>query len=747
MNVCGRWSCICLPGDAVAWRIERSEGNHSMTRVLSRTAKLGVLALVAAALAAIAAPAATAKGFKTIPTLRVMIAPTTAPRGTLPDAMKSRLEALAGVPVTVIATTRTGAVDLALGGPRDRASLEAVAKALRADRNVLWAETRERTIQPKSGIDSAASQLPGRKLMVRLADGADAKASLARIEAAAGAPLTHERTIGNVQIYALAQATTLANLEAIARKVEGDPLVRHADPVRRVVPHALPNDPLFAQQWSLDTVNAAAAWTLGTGHAGMVVAVVDTGILPHPDLDGRVLPGHDFISDAERARDGDGRDANARDEGDWLDAADCGGFGSAPSFFHGLFVAGQIAATGNNGEGIAGLDWAAKILPVRVLGKCGGTIEDVLAGVLWASGVPIDGAPQNRHPAKVINLSLGGFGECAAAIQESIDDALAQGSVVIASAGNESDDASLYSPANCSGVITVGALSRSGNRSSYSNFGRRIDISAPGGDGDVDGLILSTHYTGTTVPGEPAYDFGMGTSFSAPLVSGTVSLMLARNPNLTAGQVLATLQGTTRDFPAGSACGFAGFCGAGILDAGFAIQSTVPAITNPPEGAVAVVEFHDAALDHYLITADANEMALLDTQSRWQRTGYLFYAWQHPSQAPAGTSPRPVCRFHAGAEHQIDSHYFTADAAECDFVRTRSADVWTLQNEAAFWIEVPDAAGQCRDGTLPVYRFFNARRDANQRFTTDLSVRRGMLNRVWVADGPGANGAAFCALI
>jgi serine protease len=688
-----------------------------------------------------------AKAFKTIPTLRVMIAPSAAPRGTLPETMKARLEGLAGGPVTVLATTRTGALDLSLGGPRDRASLEAVAKALRADRNILWAEARERTIQPKSELADAAAQLPGRKLMVRLADGTDAHAAQSRIESAAGVALAHERTIGNVQIYALAQTTTLGNLESIARKLEGDPLVLHADPVRRVVPHAVPNDPLFAQQWSLENINVASAWTLGTGNSGMVVAVVDTGILPHPDLNGRVLPGHDFISDPERARDGDARDTNPRDEGDWIDGGDCGGFGSFPSFFHGLFVAGQIAATGNNGEGIAGLDWSAKILPVRVLGKCGGTMEDVLAGVLWASGVHINGAPHNQNPAKVINLSLGGFGECAAAIQESIDDALAQGSVVIASAGNESDDASLYSPANCSGVITVGALSRSGNRSSYSNFGRRIDISAPGGDIDEDGLILSTHYTGTTVPGDPTYDSGMGTSFSAPLVSGTVSLMFARNPQLTAGQILATLQGTTRDFPAGSACGFAGFCGAGVLDTGFAIQSTVPAITNPPAGAVAVVEFYDAAADHYLITTDANEMAQLDTNPRWQRTGYLFYAWQDPSQAPAGASPRGVCRFYAGPGVQIDSHYFTADVAECNFVRTQSANVWTLQSLAAFWIEVPDGAGQCREGTLPVYRFFNGRRDANQRHTTDLSVRRGMLNRVWVADGPGANGAAFCALI
>jgi subtilisin family serine protease len=355
----------------------------------------------------------------------------------------------------------------------------------------------------------------------------------------------------------------------------------------------------------------------------------------------------------------------------------------------------------------------------------------------------------NPHPAKVINLSLGGHGPCTAAEQEAIDDAIAQGTVVVAAAGNDTDDASFFSPANCSGVITVGALSRNGERSSYSNFGRRIDISAPGGDVDVDGLILSTHADGATVPGEFGYDFGIGTSFAAPLVSGTLSLMLARNPNLTVGQALSILQGSASDFTLFSSCAFGGFCGIGVLNAGRAMASTIPAATNLPPGAVAVVEYYDAALDHYLMTGDLAEMQSLDTfgSARWQRTGHVFYAWAEPSFAPAGVTPRGVCRFYAGPDKQIDSFYYTADAGECSFVIANGSTVWMLQSTSAFWVEVPDGAGNCREGTLPVYRFFNGRRDANQRHTIDLSVRRAMLNRSWVPDGKGANGSAMCSLI
>jgi serine protease len=710
-----------------------------------RRAVLAAVALPVFCAIALGSPiAAQAKSTKALPTLRVMLNPATAPRGTLPDAARERLAALADASLVLVGTTRTGALELAVAGPRDVASLETMAARLRGDRLVLWAEAgAPRMVRPKAS--TAAQREVGRKLLVRLADGADPTAAAPRLAEIAGVPLTIERAIGPVHVVALAQNTPVAALDAIARKLEQDPVVRYADAVRRVRPAAAPNDPLFAQQWSLTNVDAEAAWTQGPGSPDVTVAVVDTGILPHPDLAGRLLPGYDFIVDPGTARDGDARDPNPRDEGDWQDDGDCAESAPMPSFFHGLFVAGQIAANANNGEGIAGLDPSAKILPVRVLGKCGGTVEDLLEGMLWASGVPIDGVPPNPNPAQVINLSLGGHGTCAAAIQEAVDDALAQGTVIVVAAGNESDDANDYAPGNCSGVINVGALSRSGDRAGYSNWGRRIDVSAPGGDVDDDGQILSTHYTGATVPGAPDYERGIGTSFAAPLVSGTLSLMLARNPNLTPGQALSILQGTARDFPVGSPCSLGGFCGTGMLDAGLAVQATIPASANPPAGTASVVEFYDATLDHYFVTSDPLEIATLDTDTpRWRRTGHVFYAWIDPTQAPPGVSPQPVCRFYAGPEQQIDSHWFSADPVECDAVHAPGSH-WTRETSAAFWVEMPAIDGQCRAGTLPVHRFFNNRRDANQRHTVDLSVKRAMINRAWVPDGKGANGAAFCA--
>jgi serine protease len=719
-----------------------------MSRTSCRAAVRTLAAALVASLALAAAAPVFAKTAKTMPTLRVMLNPVTAPRGSLPDSARTRIESLAGAPVTVAAVTRTGALDLAIGGPRDRAALQALAGKLRTERSVLWVEVTEaQTVRPKSAIAAKAAQQSARKLLVRFDDGVDSASVVGRLSALAGAHATIERSIGAVHVIALAWTLPMYELEAIARKFETDPGVRYADPVRRVTAYRVPNDPLYSQQWALENMSASTAWDAGTGSSSVTVAVVDTGMLDHPDLAGRVLPGHDFIVDVDSARDGDARDGNPRDEGDWTDDGDCSGFGAQPSFFHGLFIAGQIAANANNDLGIAGLDWAAKILPVRVLGKCGGTFDDIAAGIAWSAGFSVDGAPTNPHPARVINLSLGGFGSCPAAVQEVIDDALAQGTVVVAAAGNESDDASFFSPANCSGVITVGALGRTGERSSYSNFGRRVDISAPGGDVDVDGQILSTHAAGDTVPGDFNYDVGIGTSFAAPLVSGTLSLMFARNPNLTVGQTLSLLQGSSSDFALHTSCAFGGFCGIGMLNAGGAMASTIPAITNLPPGAVAVVEYYDAALDHYLITSDPVEIQNLDTfgGARWQRTGHVFYAWADPAAAPAGVFPRGVCRFYAGPEQLIDSFFYTADAGECSFVT--SNPVWSLQTSAAFWVEVPDAAGSCREGTLPVYRFFNGRRDANQRHTIDLSVRRAMLNRVWVPDGKGANGAAMCSLI
>ena len=256
--------------------------------------------------------------------------------------------------------------------------------------------------------------------------------------------------------------------------------------------------------------------------------------------------------------------------------------------------------------GMSGIDLFANIVPVRVLGECGGTDVDVFEGMLWASGVQIAGVPPNPYPAKVINMSLGGFGTCPNAVQDAIDDAMAQGAVVVVAAGNESSDTSDFAPSGCNGVITVGASTVSGDITFYSNFGRRVDISAPGGD--FDAAVLSLSNDGQTVPGNEAYATEIGTSASAPHVSGVVSMMLARDPTLTAGRVLSILQGTARDFPLNSICRNGNVCGAGLLDAGLAMASTIPGGAVPPPGAFTVVEYYRADLDHYRYLTDPGEI-------------------------------------------------------------------------------------------------------------------------------------------
>ena len=270
--------------------------------------------------------------------------------------------------------------------------------------------------------------------------------------------------------------------------------------------------------------------------------------------------------------DGDGRDTDPSDPGDWIDAADIasGNFpdvGSANSSFHGTHVAGTIGAATDNGIGVAGINWVSKILPARVLGKCGGYLSDVADAIRWSAGLTVPGVPANANPARVLNLSLGGPGSCGATMQDAINDALTANAVVVVAAGNGNVDASQSTPGNCNGVITVGATGSAGERASYSNYGALVEISAPG-------TALSTVNTGATSPDSGAYDYAFksGTSMATPHVSGIASLMLSRNPALTPSQVISKIQTTARAFPTGTGrdCTTA-LCGAGIIDAGAAV--------------------------------------------------------------------------------------------------------------------------------------------------------------------------------
>jgi len=723
-----------------------------------RAARAGAALLGLLLLAALVSPAARAE---TVNTIRVRLNPNEEAAGALTAARQARLEAQLGTKLTQVGVTRTGAVELALAAPQTTAELRPKLATIRRDRSVLWVEPAsvgraaksQRATGAPGGHGAAAYVDVGQKLLVRLAGdpSPDWSTLMPRFVDRMGAAAIAERQLGNVWVLRLMAPVRSDRLAEIAAALEKDPAVQYADPVRRRFAKLLvPNDPQFASQWSLTDlvggINVQAAWELQlqTPPASTTVAVVDTGVLKHADLANRLLPGYDFITNAGYARDGDGRDADPTDSGDWVEEGGC--LPPHPSSWHGTYVSGIIAGDVNNGIGMAGIDLFAQIVPVRVLGECGGTDEDVFEGMLWASGVQIAGVPPNPFPAKVINMSLGGAGSCPNAVQDAIDDAIAQGSVVVVAAGNESSDTIDFAPSGCSGVINVAATNRAGDLSFYSNFGRRVDIAAPGGDFD-DGGILSLSNDGQTEAGNDGYANAIGTSAAAPQVAGVVSMMLARDPTLTSGRVLSILQGTAREFRVGSVCRNGNVCGAGIVDAGLAMAGTIPGDLVPPAGASPVVEYYRSDLDHYYYTADPGEISFIDTNPTAfnKRTGFFFFAWLDPAYAPPGA--QPVCKFFGSSAAFINSYYFTADPAECAFVQANWPGTWTLVNPAVFWVMPVYADGSCPSGTVATYRFDNNRKDFNQRHTIDLSVRRAMINRSWPPSGTGKNGVGFCSPI
>lgn len=401
---------------------------------------------------------------------------------------------------------------------------------------------------------------------------------LARVGAAVGNALGHERQLATGGHVVRLEKGKLSDADAERFMIEfaKNPNVDKIEPNRRV--HALfgPNDTSYANQWSLTNatggMNMPQAWDIATG-SGVVVAVIDTGITPHSDLSGQTIGGYDFISSATVARDGNGRDSNPNDEGDWFSAADCGVGYSSNSSWHGTHVAGTIAAVTNNAKGVAGVAYNAKVEPVRVLGRCGGSIADIADAIIWASGGSVAGVPANPNPAKVINMSLGGSGACSSTEQSAINSARSRGTVVVVAAGNDNVNVSNADPANCNGVIAVAATTKAGSRASYSNYGALIDVAAPGGDGlGGTGDILSTLNSGTTTQSTETYAYYAGTSMATPHVAGLAALMLSKNPSLTPDQIETLIKNNTRPLP--GSC--SGGCGTGIVDA----KKTLDAVTG-----------------------------------------------------------------------------------------------------------------------------------------------------------------------
>ena len=413
-------------------------------------------------------------------------------------------------------------------------------------------------------------------------------------------------------------------------------------------------------------------------------------------------------------------------------------------------VAGVLAADTNNGTGVAGIDWNAQIVPVRVIGRCGGYFSDILDGMTWAAGLAVPGAPANPHPAKVINLSVGGEGGCSSQIQALIDAIIDAGVFIAVSAGNDNTLADNYVPANCAGLSTVGATDEHGVRTSYSNYSTNMDISAPGGDADRNGRedsIITTWNSGKTVPQSPAYAYTEGTSFSSPEVAGVAALMLAINPALQPAQIKALMAQSASPFAAGSECVTLGNCGAGIVNAFGAVKAAQATLG---QSVVTVVEYYNTPLDHYFMTASASDISLLDGGAfpGWARSGQSFHAYA--TQSPATLSP--VCRFFIPPQHG-DSHFFSAVAADCNYLLMAAANPAAYPNfsgyieesAAAFYVTLPDATGACANGTVPVYRLWNQRVDSNHRYTISPGIVAQMQAKNYVLEGASPYYAAMCA--
>ena len=513
----------------------------------------------------------------------------------------------------------------------------------------LWAQDAAATTDAGTArvivrLRADSSLVSARFLSPDVATAARADALGARL----GLPLSAGATVSDLAQVVLVSGVTSAELaERLAQ--ESDVEYAVPDERRRIV--GAPNDPLYAAgvagngpavgQWYLrapsgevqSSLNIEAAWAVTTGGPDIVVAVVDTGVrYEHPDLlsvasGGRLLPGYDMTTEPAVANDGDERDADPSDPGDWVTQAELSRPGSplfrcttspSSSSWHGTQVSGLVAALTNNGIGMAGAAPGVRVLPVRVLGKCGGYDSDILAGMRWAAGLAVPGAPANPYPARVINLSLGSDGACSAAYQEAVDEITAAGTVIVAAAGNSSGHA-VGTPASCTGVIAVAGLRHVGTKVGFSSLGPEVAISAPGGN-CVNAAtnsaclypILTATDSGETVPVRSTYtdsvNYSVGTSFSTPLVASVAALALSAHPAMAPEEVKQRLQGTARPFPPLGSIGSSSTvpectlpqyslrgmpidqvecycttttCGAGMLDAGAALGGAESRASEP----------------------------------------------------------------------------------------------------------------------------------------------------------------------
>jgi serine protease len=430
-----------------------------------------------------------------------------------------------------------------------------------------------------------------------------------RQSSASALSVTRVRILGGgATLVRTSRALSASERDALLAQLRSDPGIAWAQPdTMKFRMDTVPNDTWFSTlQWDfthpVSGVGAPHAWDTTSG-TGVVVAVIDTGFVDHGDLAANLVPGYDFISwhgevvdgvtYPDVAGDGDGRDPDAHDPGDFLTGSEqfCGG-AVEDSSWHGTHVAGTVAAVTNNARGVAGLAYGAKVQPVRVLGHCGGLTSDIIDGITWASGGDVPGIPRNPTPAEVINLSLGSGQSCKddPAMQAAIDGAIARGTSVVVAAGNSNSNAAQFSPASCSGVITVGATGVDGARAWYSNYGPNVTLSAPGGNATSgsspdDAWIWSLGNSSTTTPApSPAGDVVLahiGTSMASPHVAAAVALVqsasvAAGHAPLAPSVVLSLLRAKTKPF--GVAPPTTTPIGAGILDVDAAVTAAAAGV-------------------------------------------------------------------------------------------------------------------------------------------------------------------------
>ena len=476
------------------------------------------------------------------------------------------------------------------------------------------------------------------------------------------------------------QVVSASAAQGIATALEARPDVLWAEPDLRVQIAAtpdIPNDPLFPQMsdmWagggaSDYSIKAPLAWGVQKGAPGVVVAVIDTGIALHPDLNANVVAGYDFISDVAVANDGNGWDPDPADPGDWITSAEASagefeGCTVTNSSWHGTHVSGTVAAVQDNNLGITGVAPGAKVQAVRALGKCGGYTSDIVVSITWASGGSVPGVPANATPAKVINMSLGGDGTCTNAYSSAINGAIARGTTVVVAAGNEGEPITNKVPANCSGVIAVTATDSRGQRANYSNYGvlpGQATLAAPGGDFAVDSGVLSTYNAGTRGPIYPAlsgqyiYEALQGTSMATPHVAGAAALLYSAGLTTPASVRTALISSVQPFSVRGDDWDCTTLqCGAGILDAGrlpLAPSATVPGV---PTGLTAAATSTTTATITWTAPADDGGSPVTGYVVEESIDGSAYTERDRPSATPtevefAGLTPGATYQYRIAA--------------------------------------------------------------------------------------------------